>query len=71
MPIFIDNPIFSPWYKKITNFIFFLQAMLEILLLFTMECSLPRRTAIMTSGPRTAHRLGRERGGTKIATIRT
>ena len=57
--------------QKNRKFIFFLQAMLEIPLLITMECSLARRTAIMTSGPRTAHRLGRERGGTKIATIRT
>ena len=56
--------------KKNSHF-FFLQAMLEIPLLITMECSLPPRTAIMTSGPRTAHRLGRERGGTKVATIRT
>lgn len=69
MPIFIDNPIYFPCKKKFT--FFFLQAMLEILLLTTMECSLPRRTAIMTSGPRTAYRLGRERGGTKVATIRT
>ena len=50
---------------------FFLQAMLEILLLNRMECSLAPRTVIMTSGPRTAHRLSRERGGTQNATVRT